>query len=200
MNETKCKAEANVYGLLNGLLTDQDVISWADSLIMQSEMPDDWLIDLCGCKKGDTKKIIGLLKSANGSPDASCVNKEILSLYSSKTHPFSLYGADEIPTDFVYPQTLEAMAKSGGYTYNALIEWLDRKWSYMGSLLQHVKEVNPSLVPFGKLDDRFLCLDKNHMVHIVDIVDKNQVMIGSFESWYVEYLNEANRGCWYVSA
>ncbi|RUO31654.1 hypothetical protein CWE12_01250 [Aliidiomarina sedimenti] len=200
MNESKCKAEAYLYGLLNDLVSDQDVIAWADSLIMEYDVPNDWLIDLCGCKKGESKKIIGILNSVKGTADTARINEEILSLYSNKTRPFSLYSIDELPDGFIYPTDLEKMAMNGGYVYNALVEWLDRKWSYMGRLLRHVQEVNPSFVPFAKLDDRFLCLDEKHEVYIADILEKQQVKVGSFGQWYADYVNEARQGVWHAGA
>ena len=196
----KSITEVYIYGLVNDLISAGEIINWADSLILSSDSPEVWLFDLCVCKPDENKKIISILSLADGTPDYEYINSEILKLYSRHTKPFSLYNKTELPKDFQYPSVLKEIANDGCYMYNIQIDFMDRDWSGMFSTLSYVKSVKTSFVPFAKIDDRFLCLDKQMDVYVVDIVNVEYALLGSFSQWYSDYITQAKQAVWCVYA
>jgi hypothetical protein len=193
MRDPKTQAEIFVYGLIHHLASSTEVIEWADQLLLDTESPDGWLLNLSSAIGANPKQVIELLHQVPGHQDEKGVGLGIAELRSRLSQPFGLFLPGFIPPSFKYPEAFQKIARSGGYLYNPEIEFINANSSYANELLGHVRAVKTSYIPFAKVDDRFYCFDAEQQdrIVIVDIVEGISSAAGEFGSWWKDYESKA---------
>lgn len=185
MNATKSQAEAFATGLIEGVVSVSEVVAWADGLIQQVEIPEDWLIALASASHSSPKQVIALLHDVPGDLDHTEANELARALLARKNRPFALFDPTLLPNGFRYPRKLVRFATSGEYPWLPTVWFLDARSSYSEEVLRQVQRVRTDLVPFAHSEDRFPSLSGTEAdcVYIVDIVDKTVGRVGSFDEW-----------------
>ena len=193
MRTPKTQADIFVEALIQGLVNPSEIIEWIDKLLLDSDSPETWLLDLSMATKAEPKRLIELLHQVRGQREPSEVRRGIVELRSRLSKPFGIFDSGSLPPTFAYPDAFQEMAKNGRYLYNSAIEFIDTNVSYAQSLLGHVRAIDSSYVPFAKVDDRFYCFNakKPGEIVIADIVEATAIVAGDFSSWLRNYESEA---------
>jgi hypothetical protein len=80
--DLKVQAEGYRLGLLSGYFTNDDVIAWADQVIVDEDHPCSEIIEVALGRKLNSLHLANRLKDIKGEGDLDSVFKIILSLYS----------------------------------------------------------------------------------------------------------------------
>jgi hypothetical protein len=200
MSDEKNQAEVFVYGLIHGLVTTDEVVRWAASLLSATPAPASWNIDLCSGEAQTPKELIATLHTVPGAYSPGEVNAGVANLLTRKNKPFRLFAPDLLPISFVYPKKLVEYAQNGNYPYDPAVWFIDASTSHAESLLGLVRDVGQFYVPFAQVDDRFPSFDSNHdnAVVIVDIVDRVVAQAGSAASWFETYERRSKEIVWHL--
>lgn len=69
MSDTKTYAEFYLYGLMENFVRPEEVIAWADSVIVREAHPESEIIDLSVCRASDIHEVMRCLGAVRGTVD-----------------------------------------------------------------------------------------------------------------------------------
>lgn len=69
----RTKAEYFIRGITGGFVEAQEVIAWADEVIVGAEKTEDWMIDISTCGPDDRLVILSHLNTIKGEVDQAAL-------------------------------------------------------------------------------------------------------------------------------
>ena len=76
----RTRAEYYIKGITQGAIDATEVIAWSDEVIVAADKTEDWMVEISSCGPGDRLKILSLLNTVPGQPDA----EELAGLLAAK--------------------------------------------------------------------------------------------------------------------